>query len=742
MVKTCVLVLWACGAAGIGANASGEGAYDASAANEQVADHNVLQEIIITAARKRNEDVQSVPIAITGLSAADLEQRGVSSLTDLSGLAPTLELHRSVATVSQASIFLRGFGSDSNDPSIDPPIAVTVDGIYQPTFSGNLVDLFDIESVEVERGPQGTLLGKNAPTGALVITSRRPTGEYDGEFQVDYERFGLVRVKARADFPIVSGILAGNISASYADGGNFVRDLYTGETEFGGENAKTVRVSLLYTPSSDFKWYVSARAELRRDPQSGIRDIAYYGASGPLQRGAIECVIFAFCSPTPRNTNSADLTGATRSDTVYVSSQMDYSLTPVTLTSLTGYIHDHHINVSDSDGVYLPIIESPNNPAHYSQVSEELRVASNRHGGLDLDGRLDWILGGYFSDFRYEDTESINILGAMLGNDQQGTSRSEAIFGHAIFNLTDRWSVSAGSRETWDRKTHNYVSTGEAIRYFDTPATWNNFSADVGTQYRLSSHQLIYFRFGQGYRGGGFQGLPSPGGTGGTYNPETVNTFEMGMKADFLEQRLRVNAATYDSSYRDLQQNVIKSLPIAPFYEQVIANAASAKTRGVELELTAIPMDRLTFNATVGYIDAKYEHFVAPIIAGPSTDNNGFPFPYTSKWTSSLGESFRLSLPNNIGKVTLNASWDYRSDYSAANLPYPAAHVGGFGLLDAAMKFTDDSGRYSLTLYGQNITNHQWLTSVLTVPGGVAPFFITLDSKPAVYGVTFGAKFR
>jgi len=165
MVKTCVLVLWACGAAGIGANASGEGAYDASAANEQVADHNVLQEIIITAARKRNEDVQSVPIAITGLSAADLEQRGVSSLTDLSGLAPTLELHRSVATVSQASIFLRGFGSDSNDPSIDPPIAVTVDGIYQPTFSGNLVDLFDIESVEVERGPQGTLLGKNAPTG-------------------------------------------------------------------------------------------------------------------------------------------------------------------------------------------------------------------------------------------------------------------------------------------------------------------------------------------------------------------------------------------------------------------------------------------------------------------------------------------------------------------------------------------------------------------------------------------------
>ena len=280
----------------------------------------------------------------------------------------------------------------------------------------------------MERGPQGTLLGKNAPTGALAITSRRPTGEYDSQVQVDYERFGLVRAKARADFPLVSDILAGNLSVSYADGGNFVRDLYTGLTEFGGENAKTIRASLLYTPSSDFKWYVSARGELRRDPQSGLRDISYYGASGPLQRGAIECVVFGYCTPTQPNTNAANLTEATRSDTVYVSSQIDYSLTPVTLTSLTGYIHDHHINVSDSDGVDLAIIESPDNPAHYSQVSEELRAASNKKGGLDLDGRLDWIFGAYFSDFKYEDTESINILGAMLGNNQQGTSRSESTF--------------------------------------------------------------------------------------------------------------------------------------------------------------------------------------------------------------------------------------------------------------------------------------------------------------------------
>jgi iron complex outermembrane receptor protein len=742
VLKAYIAALWTSFAVVIGMDAVGQSAQSPRTAGESGTDQSALQEIIITAARKRNEDVQSVPIAITALSAADLEQRGVTGFTDLSGLAPSLELHRSVASVSQASIFLRGFGSDSNDPSIDPPIAVVVDGIYQPTFSGNLVDLFDVQSVEIERGPQGTLLGKNAPTGALMITSRRPTGDYGSEVQVGYERFGMVRAKARSDFPIISGILAGNFSISYAEGGDYVRDLYTGRTEFGGVNAKTVRGSLLFTPSSNFKWYVSARAELRRDPQSGVRDISYYGANGPLQRGAIECAVFGFCTPTQPNTNSADLTGATRSDTVYVTSQMDYSLTPVTLTSLTGYIHDHHVNVSDSDAVELPLLGSPDNPAHYSQVSEEVRLASNKNGGLDLNGRLDWLFGGYFSNFRYEDTEGFNILGTILGNNQQGTSRSEALFGHAIYKITDAWSVSVGGRETWDRKTHDYISTGETIRYFDAPATWNNFSVDTGTQYQISPHQLAYFRFGQGYRGGGFQGLPSPGGTGGTYNPETVNTLEIGMKADFLEQRLRVNAAAYDSTYHDLQQSVLKSLPIAPFFQQIIGNAASAKTRGAELEVTAVPMERLTLNASLGYIDAKYEDFVASIIPGPPTDNSQFPFPYTSKWTGSLGESLRMSLPNNLGSATLNASWDYRSAYSAANLPYPAAQVGGLGLVDASLKLTDNSGRYSLSFYGQNITNHQWPTSILTVPGQVAPFFITLDSKPAVYGVTFDAKFQ
>jgi len=171
MFKACLLVLWAWSTVVLGPTAVGQGAQDSPGAADQAADKNVLQEIIITAARKRNEDVQSVPIAITALSAADLERCGVSSLTDLSGLAPSLALHRSVATVSQASIFLRGFGSDSNDPSIDPPIAIMVDGIYQPTFSGNLVDLFDVEAVEVERGPQGTLLGKNASTGECLCST-------------------------------------------------------------------------------------------------------------------------------------------------------------------------------------------------------------------------------------------------------------------------------------------------------------------------------------------------------------------------------------------------------------------------------------------------------------------------------------------------------------------------------------------------------------------------------------------
>ena len=522
-----------------------------------------------------------------------------------------------------------------------------------------------------------------------------------------------------------------------------MKDLFTGKTQFGGEDSKTLRGSFLYTPSAEFKWYLSARAELRRDPQSGIRDISYLGADGPLQRGAVECLVFGYCTPTQPNTNTANLTGRTSSDTVYASSQIDYIFSPVTLTSVTGYLHDHHVNVSDSDGVKEDIIGSPHNPARYSQFSEELRIASNQDGGLDLGGSLDWVAGAYFSKFDYEDTVAFNILGTTLGNNQQGASRSVALFGHAILALSDRLSISLGARQTWDRKTHNYIATGETIRFFDSPATWSNFSADAGAQYQLAAHRLVYVRFGQGYRGGGFQGLPSPGGTGSTYDPETVDTFEIGLKADFLDEHLRINAAAYDSSYHGLQRNVLKSLSVAPFFQQLITNAASATTRGLELEITAIPIDRLTLHATVGFIDAQFEDFVASIFPGqPPTDNSNFPFPYTSKWTVSLGESYRIVLPRDIGSVALNADWDYRSRYSAANLPYPAANVDGYGLLNASIKFMDRSERYSVTLYGQNITNRKWFTSVLTVPGQVAPFFITLDSKPAVYGVTFGLQFE
>jgi iron complex outermembrane receptor protein len=453
-------------------------------------------------------------------------------------------------------------------------------------------------------------------------------------------------------------------------------------------------------------------------------------------------VVFGHCSPTKPNVNNAGMTARTRSDTYYLTSRMDYALTSVTLTSVTGHINDKHVNRQDSDGEPEAIGDAIDDPARYTQISEEFRVASNKSGGLDLGGKLDWVLGGYFSSFRYEDSQNLNILGTLLSNNQRGTSRSYALFGHAIYNLTDRLSFSFGARQTWDHKTHNYISTGETMRYVDAPASWNNFSIEAGAQYKFGPNRLVYFRYGQGYRGGGFQGLPSPGGTGGTYSPETVDTFELGLKADWFDQHLRVNLAVFDSAYSGLQRNVLKSLPIAPFFQQVIQNAASARTKGVELEITAVPLPGLTLDGTLGYIDPKFKDFIAAIIPNqPPTDNSDFPFPFTSKWTAKLGAAYAFSLPGGLGFGTANVDWNYRSSFSAANLPYPAAQVDGFGLLNASFRFEDPTRRYSLTLYGRNITNKIWRTQVLTVPGQLAPFFITQASKPVVYGATLGFKF-
>lgn len=257
---------------------------------------------------------------------------------------------------------------------------------------------------------------------------------------------------------------------------------------------------------------------------------------------------------------------------------------------------------------------------------------------------------------------------------------------------------------------------------------------------KFTPGKQVYFRYAERYRAGGFQGLPSPGGAQAPYRPETVKTYEIGFKGDFLDNRLRTNISAFISRYSNLQRTVIGSLPVAPFYTQIIRNAANATVKGIEFEATAVPVDNLTIQTSVTYLDSQYKNYVASFIPGlPATDNDHFPFPYSSKWTAKFSPQYVVDM--GASRLTFSGTAAYASRYYVAGIPYPAARVRSLVDVSARARLELEDGKYAITLYGENLTNNHFIENFTTPPGGSALYFAGQDHKPVTYGIILGAKF-
>jgi iron complex outermembrane receptor protein len=706
--------------------------------------NNVLTEIIVTAVRRRSESVQAVPVAVTSLGAAALERNNIANIAELGRLAPNVVIRRSTSTANQANIFLRGFGNGSNDPAIDPPIAIYVDGIYQPIGAGTSFDAYSVESIEVERGPQGTLLGKNASSGAISVNSRRPTGQWGGGAEAIYERFDYKAIKGRVDIPVLPDVLAVNASLVYKDGGDYIRGAQFGNKRiFGGEKGVAARIGILFTPAPNFDLLIQMNGQNTDNSPSGQRDFGSLPQDGPYQAPSLSCALFQLCTPSTRYVTDSTVNHRSRSNDRQISSTANLRLTPFTITSVTGYKKVNDAAFSDVDGTVAPVASQLGSEVNYHQFSQELRIASAQNGGLDLGGHLDWVVGAFYSNFKYDAPFTIEILGNVLTNFQKSRTKSTALFGHFVYNFNDHLNISVGLRQTWDDKTHTYRNTGDPRTFVDDPLNFKKFSKEAGLQYKFNSRQMVYFRYAEGYRNGGYQGLP-PENAQVPYQPETVKSYEFGVKADFLDRRLRANLALFQNDYQDLQRTTIAAIPVFPFTAQLINNAANARVRGIELETTVVPIDALTLSLSATYLQPKYKNYIASIISGvPPTDLSDFPFPYSSKYTLRFAPQYVAEL-GSAGKLTLSGDLTYATSYYTSEIPFPLSRVRPLALLNASVKWDDPSDHYYIQLYGSNLTNRHYLqqfTSTPTPPGSLSFFSFGQDAKPATYGVRLGFKF-
>ena len=723
------------------ASASQIHAQDAAPA-EATASGNEITEIVVTGARQRSEAVQSAPVAVSVLTPRIIESLNTNNITGLSAVVPNLQVSPVNPVIGSAVVALRGFYNNTSDISQEPAVAVYIDGVYQVLPPGSFADLFDLQSIEVLRGPQGTLLGKNAPAGAVLLNRSRPTGKFGVRAKAEYGSYNLVQGQALVNFPIITDVLSGKIYALYRRRGDYLDNLSFPNHDQGAERRGTLRGALLFEPTSNLSFYLTGEYSYDRSDQKPARNVAT-GAFAP-------CNTVGLCNIDAGryNTTRAEYVNRPKADDYSATLVTDWSGDVVALKSTTGWRDYKQVNRTDLDGAAQTILNAFDNPLSLKNVSEELRINSVDGGGADLDGMLDWVIGGYISHSKAWSAASRNARNVSITSRTQRVVRdSKAIFGQLDIHLTDQWTISGGARRSSDRFKHRFA--------FPVPATYpdvttfpvatnreqvtsKNTSFEAGTQYKLMPDKMIYFRYSEGFRPSAFNGEPAT-----LVNPpfpsESSTSYEIGAKTEWLDKRLRFNITLFDIKYKNLQRSF--QVPIAGGSFVQVTGPAQARTKGIEIESVLIPVDDLTLRGNFGYLDAKYSNFLLNLGAGGIVDLSGQRLPYAAKYTASVSGDYVIRFGDSLAgfeSLTLNASANYRSTTNLSNQNNPLGVQKGYTSVNTAVTLASAEDRYRLQFYVNNLFDKHWLEIVTVIPG-VSQW--VQDNIERTWGVSLEVKF-
>jgi len=697
-----------------------------------------LQEIVVTA-EKRKERLLDVPIAITAVTGDFLDRTGARDIGDLTAMMPNVNFQPVSVVPSAAITFIRGIGERSVDPLVDQPNALTIDGVYIQGAHGSLFDTFDLDRVEVLRGPQGTLQGRNATGGAVMLYTRRPSlTQLELRGEVDYGNFGTWTAKAAVDGPLIQDTLAAKFAVMSTDSDGYVRNVFAGGRT-GGRRYTDMRVGLLFTPTSRLDVYLSGSFVIDNSQQAPghnvTDDIAYPRTQTGAQGVSTLCSAFAQCTPDPPYVVRSDFTARPYTHQALMTLTANWQLDAATLTSVTGYKRmPDHVRL-DLDFTELSFLRVQDQYTADRTFSQEVRLASNNGGGLDAGGHLNWVAGVYYLNDQWDFIEHVclPLLGITcdLPDAVHGQKlESYAVFAHADYKLTDMWDVFLGARYTSDRKEYEQTVPAPVAG----SKSWGRATGEAGARLHFTPDTMAYARFAQGYRSGGFNS------TGLTYDPETVNAWELGLKSLGWQRRLSVNGAVFLYDYKDLQRDVVGPSSTPPFYIEAVRNAARAKIGGAELEVTAVPFTALTLRSSIGYLNARYDQYVdyVPNAEGSLTavDNSALRLPYAPKWTVNVGADYTVF--TSVTDMTFTAGYQYRTRFTTNPLDIPVGAQAAYGLLNASLRFALGGQRaYSVTLYGENLTDKYYITAGEN-NGGLNLYQVA--GMPRTYGVRLAAQ--
>ena len=680
------------------------------------------QEVTVTA-RRTEENLQNVPASVSAFSERSLDRIQATDPTGLQGAVPNINIVQGRGSSNATNIFIRGVGQPDALQTFDPAVGVYVDGVYLSRIRGTQFDLLDLQRVEVLRGPQGTLYGKNTIGGALSFVTRRPGNEFHASVTATYGSYDQMELRGSISGPLGEGIAVG-LAALHAQRDGYVEDTVL-DRDYNDRNTEAVRATVAITPSSNF------RIDLTADYSE---DDAHLNVGQP-QNNLTYLIGGGTALVLPLNPTSYDYSGRT-TPSLPNSTQLEHwgmsanialDLTPdLTIRSITAYRELDTDDFVDIDATQLEIGDVFVG-VDQNQLSQEFQLTYT-------GDRLTAVAGLYYLRehiVSHQEAYADDLIGPLLGNptftrtiDDDLVTKSYAAYANLSFAITPELRISLGGRYTSEEKdyfrtTSTFSSspllTSVAPFQFIANDTWNDFSPMASIDWQFSPNAMVYARFASGFKSGGFNGRANTVAERTQYAPETADTYEIGVRSTIAGQ-LRLNVTAFYNDYRNFQARVsgtgldpVTNLP-SPVLS--VINAGRLDIKGVEVEAAWTPLPGLLFDTQVGYLHAEYDEFADARFPGGS---RAFQRPaFAPRWTWRLGGQYEVNM-GETGFMTVGAQMRYRSQTALAvdntyivgavgtTTPVAGLFQGDYALVDARVVYESANRRWNIGVYGNNL---------------------------------------
>lgn len=747
-----------------------------------------LEEVIVTA-RKTEENIQSIPVAITSLSADDMVKKGVLNVKDINQSTPSMNITQASGNSVSPRVALRGQVQNDTVFTLDPSVGIYLDEIYVGRAPGAMFDFYDVERVEVLKGPQGTLYGRNTTGGAMkIVTNKADAGSrLGGYIKAGAGNYDGKLIEGAVNVPIIEDKLALRVAGlvntrdGYAD--NIIVDSVSGaplrKIDTGDKDSQSSRLDLVLNATDDLTFELQGdysdldtnstlgynkRGDVPGVPQSALTagsPATLLGFTNYVRSGGDE--LKATTNVQPYATNIA--WGVSFTTTYKISDDLVAKL-------VYGHRKMDGAYAFDVDGTSLGII----NTQQY-QGAEQDTVELQLSGETDT---LEWVTGLYWYDETgYEKSRQTLFNTAIFDGtallsapyDGTGENKSKSVYGQATWHITDSVSFTGGVRNTWDTKQFESVnrtyqangagSYGPYVCNFtqgapgvvndglpnglcssDQSKNYKHTSWTAGIDWQVLDDLMVYLKSSNGYRAGGQNLRGTFAATLIPFDPEIVTDVEAGLKVTTWDNRLRANLAAFRSYYKDIQSTVFVANPSGGASSTQVVNLTDAEINGAELELTAQVLDELVLNGTASYTDTTYDSLTGSDVASYPL---GIQSVFTPRWKYSFGGTY--TQPMSVGDLAFNVNYSWRDGYwanpSKLNNQTPTARTDAIGLVNARITLEIDSISTTVGLWGTNLADKRYVQNSLVFNAGnpAYNFVATNPQEPRMFGLDVTKKF-